>query len=370
MILYGTYVYDERVHRGILRFARTRGWRVKLLLPHAWQHMHGVPADGIVSLLEPEEDSSGMTDYLLSLGLPMVDLSKNRGEVKMPRLLPDLEQAGRVAAERFAQLGLKHVRYLCWGNNWHDSLRLKGFTMVARKHHMKGEILELHTHREKPQEAIQRFLGDAPKPVGVFCSFDHYASRVLDLCLEMGWEVPAEVAILGCYNHELDSALAEIPISSIDLDLEARGYRAAALLADLLEGKRVPHGITYCPIRGIIERATTEKGANRDPFVAAAVQFIESHLHQSLTVPDVATAVGLSRPALQRRFEKALGRGVATEIERLRIDKAKRLLLDMSESATAIGEELGFPDVAQFYRVFKRATGSTIGAFRKAHQQG
>lgn len=369
MILYGTYVYDERVHRGILRFARTRGWRVKLMLPHAWQHMQGVAAAGIVSMLEPVEDSSEMTDYLLSLGLPMVDLSKNRSEVKLPRLLPDLEQAGRVAAEHFAQLGLKHVRYLCWGNNWHDDLRMKGFAMVARKHRMVWDTLELCSHRDKPQEAIQRFLSEAPRPVGVFCSFDHYASRVLDLSLDLGWQVPGEVAILGCYNHEVDSALAEVPISSIDLDLEARGYRTAALLADLLEGKRVPHGITYCPIRGIVERATTVLGANRDPFVAAAVQFMEGHLHQPITVPEVAAATGLSRPALQRRFEKALGRGVATEITRLRMEKAKRLLLDTTESATAIGEELGFPDVAQFYRSFKRETGSTIGAFRKAHRQ-
>lgn len=373
-VFFATCSYDERVHRGILRFARTRGWRVKLMLTHDWEHLADTQAAGVISLMETEEVAGGMTEHLLRRGLPWVELSLNRPERELPRLLPDLEEAGREAGRCFSRLGLERWASISYGETWHDDMREEGFREMAGKHGAAQEILHLRECGGRTAESIARFLDGISRPYGVFCSFDKYAAIALDHALERRWKIPEEIAILGCYNHELDSALAEIPISSIDLDLETRGYHAAEMLEGLMAGKPgtrspvPPQGwITRSPIRGIVERATTCRSARRaDVHVEAAVAWIASSLHLPIQVEDVMQAAGVSRSALQRRFERMLGHGVGKEIIRLRIEKAKRLLEETNMKASAIAEETGFPDAAGFYRTFKREAGVTAGSYRKS----
>lgn len=369
-ILFGTCFYDERVHRGILRYARTSGWKVKLLQDHAWEHHEGTAADGVISLMTGEEEQSGMTEYLLSLKLPTVDLGMARLERNIPRVLPDLLGAGRLAGEHFRLLGQRDWLHVCWGVSWHDDLRIRGFSEMAERCNANLRILKLNVRRASAMEAIRDCLDELPKPVAVFCSFDDYASQVLDACFERDWRVPYDVAILGCYNHELHSAFAEMPISTIDLDMETRGYRAAAMLDGLLRGEPPPASPVYSPVGGLVERTTTRFTALADGVVAEALAFIANSLHRPLSVTDVMRAAGLSRAALQRRFEGALGHGVATEINRLKIERAGKLLRETEESASAIGEQVGFPDTLHFYRVFKRHTGMTTKEYRRVRRRG
>ena len=364
-IYYATYVYDERMHRGILHYGRSRGWRVQLLQPHAWSLVRGMKPDGLISLMEPDDDTTGMTDYVLSLGVPHVDLSYNRPEVEVPRFLPDLEDGGRQAAEHLAMLGVSSLRCVQWGETIADELRMRGFLESAEEGNLPVECLNMRHCKKEPHQSLLNFLKSAPKPVGVFCSVDQYAGRVLDICLDEGWRVPEDVAILGFYNHEIDSALAEISLSSVDIDIEGRGYKAAQALGRMIRGEDVPVEQNLVPIKGIVCRASTTSRMKDDRFVAGAQEYISSNLRKPLTVEELVGAVGMSRAALQRRFKRVLGHGVAAEIKTQKMAMAKRMLRQGDETATYISEELGFPDVTQFYRVFKRETGETVGQFRK-----
>jgi transcriptional regulator GlxA family with amidase domain len=69
----------------------------------------------------------------------------------------------------------------------------------------------------------------------------------------------------------------------------------------------------------------------------AAMRFIAQRAGQRISVNDVAEAAGASRRTLETRFEKHLGRTVATEIHRGRVDWAKRLLASSAESIAQIG---------------------------------
>lgn len=367
-IYYATYVYDERMHRGILRYAIARGWRVKLLLPHSWRNIKGMEPDGLISLMEPEDDTTEMTDYVLSFGVPHVDLSCNRPDINVPRFLPDLEDGGRQAAEHLAMLGVSCMRCMQWGDTWGDDQRMTGFMAAAEEGNIPVEVINMRYCRDAPHHSLYEFLKAAPRPVGVFCSTDHYAVQVLDMCLDEGWTVPDDVAILGFYNHEIDSALAEIPISSVDIDVEKRGYAVAQALDSLMKGELLDSGPRYLPIQGVVQRATTTGKQMLDRYVSVTQEFIGAHLHKPMTVEDIVDAVGMSRPALQRRFKRVLGHGVATEIKRQKIEKAKRMLIQGDETASYISEALGFPDVSQFYRSFKRETGETVGEFRKRNE--
>ena len=55
--------------------------------------------------------------------------------------------------------------------------------------------------------------------------------------------------------------------------------------------------------------------------------FAGSHLADSVTVPEIAGAVGLSTQHLRRIFRTATGQSIYAQINRLRLDRAKSLLV-------------------------------------------
>jgi len=67
---------------------------------------------------------------------------------------------------------------------------------------------------------------------------------------------------------------------------------------------------------------------------------------------------------LEMRFRRFVGRTVKQEMLRLRLDYARRLLCETSLPMSAIAEEVGFGDVYQFSRAFRRCTGTSPTAFR------
>ncbi len=64
--------------------------------------------------------------------------------------------------------------------------------------------------------------------------------------------------------------------------------------------------------------------------------------------------VALSRRSLERRFREALGRTPRAEIERLRMERARELLIETDLSVPRVAELAGFGDPWRFGATFKR----------------
>jgi hypothetical protein len=71
----------------------------------------------------------------------------------------------------------------------------------------------------------------------------------------------------------------------------------------------------------------------------------------------------------ERRFRAVLGRSIADEIARLRIERAKRLLAESNTSIKRLAAEAGFSDARQMCDSFKRIEGTTPIAYRRQHQR-
>ncbi len=56
-------------------------------------------------------------------------------------------------------------------------------------------------------------------------------------------------------------------------------------------------------------------------------------------------------------FRKALGRTIHEEINRVRMERAKQLLITTDWSMPVIADACGFPFASQFSHAFKRAAG-------------
>ena len=83
-------------------------------------------------------------------------------------------------------------------------------------------------------------------------------------------------------------------------------------------------------------------------------------------MPELARAANVSESHLYRLFRGVHGMPPAEFIERTRIDRACRLLLESSMSVTELALELGFKTSQHFATVFKKYKGVTPSAWRNA----
>ena len=159
------------------------------------------------------------------------------------------------------------------------------------------------------------------------------------------------------------------PLSSVEIDFSRVGYLAARQLDTLLQGKKLPDAerVIHVPPLGVVQRLSTNVQAVEDPQLAAAVAFIRDHACDPCGVPDILREVPVSRSWLERQFAEKLNRTPHDEIVRVRVERARRLLLDSDEKIERIAERCGFTTLQNMSRVFRHETGTAPAAFRRAH---
>ena len=101
-----------------------------------------------------------------------------------------------------------------------------------------------------------------------------------------------------------------------------------------------------------------------------ALAHIRDHLRRGINVNELAAGIGVSRRLLERKFRKTLGRTPLAEIQRLRLERAKALLLESDQSLEVIAEQCGCADASQLVLRFRRETGMTPGRFRRQKNAG
>jgi len=99
-------------------------------------------------------------------------------------------------------------------------------------------------------------------------------------------------------------------------------------------------------------------------FVARVRAIAASDGERVLPLDETARALNLSARTLKRRLAEH-GTTYRAVIDELRLERAQRLLADRTLSMERIADRLGYSDVANFTRAFKRWTGKTPAASRK-----
>lgn len=103
----------------------------------------------------------------------------------------------------------------------------------------------------------------------------------------------------------------------------------------------------------------------QDPRLAQAIRLMESHVDQPLTMSAIARRVGLSARALEQLFARSLGETPGAYSLRLRLNAARRLVLDTVEPMAAIAARTGFSSASTFSRAFAAAFGEPPGRMRR-----
>ena len=96
------------------------------------------------------------------------------------------------------------------------------------------------------------------------------------------------------------------------------------------------------------------------------VDYLEAHLHEKLTVADVAKASGKSETAVKKLFSLYREGGIMRYFTRRKIKQAKRLIREGRLNFSQIAETLGFDTPQYFSRCFKQVAHMTPGEYRRS----
>jgi LacI family transcriptional regulator len=207
-------------------------------------------------------------------------------------------------------------------------------------------------------------LKKAPKPLAVLATTDDHAVEVLEACEDAALAVPEQVSIIGVDDSLLAVDAMQTPISSVDTNLGQLGYRGAALLDRLMQGKPAPKTPIRIPPTGLITRKSSDLIAVGHAGVAKSLRFMIEHCHELVGVEDMARAAGMSQRSLHNAFLKELGRSPGAELQRMRIDLAKKLLRESDEKIDALAGRCGYQSANSLWVAFRRATGMTPSQYR------
>lgn len=95
-----------------------------------------------------------------------------------------------------------------------------------------------------------------------------------------------------------------------------------------------------------------------------ALQYIDTHYLEAMTLQQVADYVHVSKNYLSILFKKVTGQNFIDYVIMLRIEKAKEMLAATSYKVYEIAEKSGFNDVKYFSKLFKKMTGYTPVDYR------
>jgi AraC-like DNA-binding protein/ligand-binding sensor protein len=98
--------------------------------------------------------------------------------------------------------------------------------------------------------------------------------------------------------------------------------------------------------------------------VASAKQFVQSHAEEAITLSQVVQHVNVSRFYFCKLFKKATGMTLTEYVSRVRVEKAKELLVDPSLRVSEVVYAAGFGSIPRFNSVFKRYVGMPPTEYR------
>ena len=104
--------------------------------------------------------------------------------------------------------------------------------------------------------------------------------------------------------------------------------------------------------------------------VAKAKQFIAKNQDEALCLATVAKAVNTSTFYFCKLFKRTTGLTFTDYLARVRIEKAKTLLLDPNRRVSEVAYDVGFQSLTHFNRVFRKLVGQSPTSFRHHLSKG
>lgn len=312
-------------------------------------------------------------ERLRSIKIPIILQNYTNRVSGISNITGNYYATGELAAWFFLRKGYTNFAFYgtdttIWSREREDGYR-SHLADIGKEVHVYNERSNIRYNSTSDIYALEKWLTDLPKPIALFACDDSFALRITEVCGVCNIKIPSEISVLGVDNDEILCNMSNPPLSSIILDTENGGYRAAQLLHQIIEKKELPQfNIVITPIR-IERRASTEGYSIKDELVAKAIQLIENGKLQ-LTIAEILDEVCVSRRVLEKHFRKETGMSIYQFMLEYRASRFSEQLLISDSPIMDIAISLGYDDYVLLSKTFKRIYHMTPTQYRNYYKYG
>jgi LacI family transcriptional regulator len=362
---------------GVLRYARDHGCNWSYItapesLSLSVLDLVGWPGDGILAALNTAEEAA----CAAALAIPVVNISSALVRSPVPRSIVDNHAIGALAADHLVSKGFQTYAFYGLSDVQYSKDRHAGFEerLTAAGYH-SVEFLSKPTFGLGGNGWLQQYhvladwLSQLPTPCGLFAVSDYRARQALDACRQVELKVPEQIAVIGVDNEQVICEHAFPTLTSVARNDQLEGYRAAAMLHRLLQGKRVSLEEDPIPPLQVVERESTATFAVADARLRQALSFLHEHIEKPITIDQITEHAGVSRRWLEYAFRDVLGETPYQYLRRQRLAMARRLLAENpSDKVYAIAQQTGFSSAKQLAIAFHQDFGMSPREYRRSTQ--
>ncbi len=373
--------YYPELHAGVVEAAKALDWDLE---DERCRGHHGQPfpsdwtPDGVICTTETDLVAGWARDFKGPLVRLLADAAPSTQDLP-PDNLPTVElgfnRAGEMAARHLLSLGMPHLAYYRFCHSRTDQDLFRSFMDTCAAAGVRPLVLDYtaahadHLPLERMtrvhrRDWLEKQLAALPLPCGLMTDDDRFALDAVTVALELGLDVPHDLAVLGCENRALIHGRSPVPVSSIDMNLAVAGQTAALMLQRLMDGKPLRARRAVVPPVRVEERRSTATFVCPDPAISKVVMRIRRDFAQPLSVSLLAREAGVSTRTLQRLYPAMVGTTISEDLMRRRLDAAGRLLRETGLKLETIAMECGLTNAKNLCRLFKDHHGMTPGQWR------
>lgn len=362
-IIEGVHQYQSEHQRWQL-FVEPRGMEQQRWLPPGWK------GDGVIARVGFPE----LSTQLKELGVPVVNVSAIRlPDTTFPRIISNVREMAEMAADHFLDSGFRRFAYFSLLDLDFVAEHQAAFRQRVAKASWDCQVFQAAPQlgAAEPEwitdlDRLAGWLAELPKPVAILTWNTSCAREVLYACDRARLKVPEEVSVMSGSDDDLFCKVSPVPISAVNTAAEEIGFHAAQYLDSwMARPKGKPRKDSLISPLGVVVRQSTQTLAVDDLALVKALRFIREDPARAICVDDIAAEAGLCRRVLEQRFSKVLGRSPATEIRRVRIERAIQLLQATRLSAAEVADRSGFKTAEYMATIFRNQCNATPMSFRK-----
>jgi AraC-like DNA-binding protein/ligand-binding sensor protein len=288
----------------------------------------------------------------------------NISEDEIRRRIDTFPRIGMEKAKALAEILLLYAESLSTGSeDYHETLRRR----VEQQTNLAAYIEELK---------IQYPEGTSPP------SYPLDKERMLLACLrrgdnETGKKILNEIlAILLFSNPDhfktIQFRAIELVVLLSRADINPGSAEKTMLETNNYYLKRIQEAQTteelidvlYITVDRMAGQIFSFQGIRHASALRKAERFIWENYTRKISLQKIAEASGLSAPYFSTIFKDEMGENLSSYLNRLRVEKASRMLLETELSLSEIAGSCGFEDQSWFSKIFKSYTGMSPGKYR------
>ncbi len=362
--------------RSIARFAKAGNhWRLVLHKPQPGipEWLRNWDGDGVIIPVYDHE----LAQFLAEAPFPSFNLCGSVSHSGIPEIGPDFQALAAAAVGFYLNAAFTSFAYCGYPGIWFSDLLQTAFMNELDRRRLTGncysttperaaeDLVQRENYSAESSPELTNWIRNLPPNTAILTCNDMRALQVLIAIGAAGRSVPEDLAVLGGGDDSVICELTEPSLSSLVYDAHSLATTACRELHHrMLPAAAPPPGPALSQVIHVSERASTDTTAVDDPILVSALRFIRTQCHTCIDAADILNHVKRSRNTVESRFRQYLGRTIAEEILRVRIERARILLERTTLTSEQVARACGFANGAHFTRRFKDATKVTPGEYR------